>query len=216
MEKVIGITVEFYSAKEYFIRCATYYDIAKVLNLEFLLLPCYILRQYNNLGKDHVIDIEIMKKLKEYAVNGKISNINLACLSEEFPVDSERNKGVLNNWELNEFSMVNQKTPAKRAIIGDLFLSRDKKDIQYVQELPGFGVLGKDANYFIPVSIFLFLNYMTQIGKSEIYMRATKTIVKYCINEIEKGKALGDNQLRAAYMMYKAVYDGDEKYLENY
>jgi hypothetical protein len=216
MERVIGIIIEFYSAKEYFIRCATYYDIAKDINLEFLILPCYILRQYNNLGKDHIINKEIMKILKEFTNNGNINNFKLACLSEEFPIESDRNKGVLNEWNINEFAMVNQRTPVKRAIIGDLYISRDLKDIQYKQELPGFGVLGKDANYFVPLSIYLFLNYMIQLSTRESYTNKIITVVKYCIKEIENGKAIGDNQLRAAHMIYTALFNGDERILEKY
>jgi hypothetical protein len=208
MNAVTRALLEFYTEREYYINCG-FVDMRMFVErkLDLILLSCFILRQVGNIGEGHIMNKEIMEKLKEFSKNGYIKEIELANLSNDFLVEKGRNIDVVNTWQLNEFKKVERRNNSKRTIVGDILMAPDFTSMKYNQELVGFGPLGKDVNYFVPISIFLMLKQYTQEGQEQFYIDTIKILVQYCITEIEQGNAFGSQQLQAANKVYMATWD---------
>lgn len=239
MEKPLTLKIDFYNQFECSITVDTYSNEADLNYLELLLFSSYSLRQMLNLMKFGSPLANVLKSIKSpidapyyysYVLMGKspqelaaivplITALGvetqklvpfMTCLrSLRHQPDYDDQKIVDKFWPDSAKIIDSKKVKPNKSFLGK-FETRDNES--YLTLAPsGFGILGKGVNYYVPVSVSLFINYLEHKHKDDLlFCGQLAKVANLCgesflggglspLNQNTVSFAIVDNVLRGLY-----------------
>jgi hypothetical protein len=230
MKKNVDLKIKYYDKSTYSLNLSSIGLDFDYYRLDEYLLIAYIIRQVITIGINHPVSQNIINTLYNSLQYPEINDVTVAAFNENNQKSDELFERVNPNTLLR---IIDKGASPIRNIFCRYEYIENNRNIsegKFIQNNEGFGALGYGINYFLPLSIYILINFLIERKKGiweamgekvdEKSMKAWRLVIRanagVCCRELKKGKINIQNSMKAAYMIFLALDKQDFSYFEKY
>jgi len=230
MKKVILLDIKFYDKNTYSIDCKYQDKDLDYFSLDQFIIISYIIRQLVTIGINHPVSKNVINTLYNDLPYPDINEVIVATFDEKEAKSNELFEKVNPNSLHRITSSINR--PIRSISCKTEYELKNDRiyEMWFKQDNEGFGVLGYGINYFLPLSIYIIINYFLErkplfwdlIGEKwdESTLKAWRIIIRtsarISCRELSAGKINLLNSLNASFTIFRILNTKEIKYPEKY
>jgi hypothetical protein len=230
MKKNVFLDIKFYDKNTYSIDCNYQDKDLDYFSLDQFILISYIIRQIVTIGINHPVSKNVINTLYNEFPYPDINEVVVATFDEKEGNSNELFEKVDPNSLHRITSSINLPIRSISCKLGYEVNNDRIYEIWFKQDNEGFGVLGYGINYFLPLTIYILINYFLErkplfwdsTGEKwdDNTINAWRIIIRTCARiscrELSAGKINLLNSLNASSSIFQILHSKEIIFPDKY